>query len=140
MTYEYTENWIKKDETSGTIQVKEILPAKGQSKNNVRTVDYDCSIEDLKLGLENLKKTRDKSISQYEQEKQKIEKAKDLIKEKNYSNEITPEMEKILKVLENHKLLNDIESSSENLKIHLEQLEMDNKRVEIREKLIESIQ
>ena len=139
MGYKYTEEFKKKTDTEGTLKVVEILPAKGQSKNHERSIEYDCSIEDLQKGLENLKKARNKSMEQFEINKKKIDDITKEIEIKKYGTEITEEMERILKIMDNHKLIVDLEGANETVKMILEQLDQDNEKVKQREEVLKTL-
>ena len=137
--YTYAEEWVKKTDTEGTLQVKEIQPAKGQSKNNIRSIEYDCSVDDLKQGLDNLKKSRDVAFKQFESIEKEKENLEIEIKNKNYSKVITPEMEKIMGIIENASLLGQLEAKNQDIKIALEQLNEANEKVKIREEVLKDL-
>jgi hypothetical protein len=136
MEYEYVEEWVPKNENEGTLKIKEVLPDLGQSKNNVRSLDYDCSKEDLVKGLENLEKATKNCENLVIQEKKKIENIKKNIADNDFVLEPTDEMIKIMNVINNFKLIDDLRSAETSLFGYNEELDKHFKRVSERKKIL----
>jgi arginine deiminase len=134
--YEYVEEWKPTNENEGVLKVLEKTPAKGQSKNNVRSIEYDCTIEDLKAGLVNLEKTKDKTMEQFDMHNAKLKNLKQELEAKGYVTEITEEMKKVLTTLDNAKLIDEIKSVEETIDLINEQLSQDFAKIEARNKII----
>ena len=138
-SYKYTEEWVKKNDNEGTLKVTEVQPAIGQSKNNVRSIEYDCSVEDLKAGLENLKKTRNKSYGDYQEIVNAEKDILNTLSDKKYSMVVTPEMNKIMGIIENASLLGQLEAKKQDKVTALSIVEQDNEKIKIREEVLSKL-
>jgi hypothetical protein len=137
--YEYVEEWKLTNENEGVLKVLEKTPAKGQSKNNVRSIEYDCTVDDLKAGLVNLEKTKDKTMEQFDIHNTKLKNLKQELEAKGYVTEITEEMKKLLTTLDNAKLIDEIKSVEETINLINEQLSQDFAKIEARNKILKKV-
>jgi hypothetical protein len=137
--YEESWTWTDKEAGQGTLSLTERTPDRGQSKNNIRNIEYDCTPEDLTAGLEKLQDKLKKSIETYEQFKQKQEEKKLYAKSQGYDLQVSDEMKKILILLDHHKTITELDSLQTTITEAAREMTQDQERVRAREQTINNI-